>query len=217
MRSRHFSLALALHFLFSFAACTSKPQPTPPPNPAPTPTPAPQPAPKPPIDVPAGTTITVRLASALGSKISKSGDGFQASVTKDVLVDNNVAIPAGSAAAGTVTDAKPLGKIAGAAVLTLRLDVINLNGADQPVKAAHRTFTVQGKGKRTGIMAGGGAVIGGIVGAFKGKGKGAAAGATAGGAAGAGGSALTANKDIVLPTESALTFTLSQPLEIQPQ
>jgi hypothetical protein len=36
----------------------------------------------------------------------------------------------------------------------------------------------------------------------------------AGGGAGAGGAALTGNNDVVLPAESAVTFQLSQPLEI---
>jgi hypothetical protein len=37
----------------------------------------------------------------------------------------------------------------------------------------------------------------------------------AGGGAGAGGAALTGNKDIVLPAESAVTFELSQALEVK--
>jgi hypothetical protein len=37
----------------------------------------------------------------------------------------------------------------------------------------------------------------------------------AGAGAGAGGSALTGNKDIVLGAESAVTFELSQPLEVK--
>lgn len=205
--------------MLSLPGCTSKPPAPAPSNPNETTNPTPPannpPVPKQPIEVPSGTAVTIRLGSSLGSKLSQPGQTFQGTVAKDVIVGNDVAIPAGAAVAGTVTDAKPLGKLAGAAVLQLRLDVINLNGTDQPVHAARRTFSVQGKGKRTGIMAGGGAVLGGIVGAITGKGKGAAAGAAAGGAAGAGGSALTANKDIVLPAEYAVSFTLSQPLEVQ--
>lgn len=171
---------------------------------------------KKPIVVPPGTSVTVRLGSAIGSRLSQPGQTFNGTVAKDVLVESVVAIPQGATVTGTVTDAKPLGKFAGGAVLQVRLDSINLNGADLPVHAALRTFSVKGKGKRTGVMAGGGAVLGGIVGAIAGGGKGAAVGMAAGGGAGAGGSALSSNKDIVLPAESAVSFQLSQPFEVSP-
>jgi len=167
-----------------------------------------------PLVVPAGTAVTVSLGSALGSKLSQPGQTLTGSVAKDVLVEGAVAIPKGATVGGTVTDAKPLGKFAGGAVLQVRLDSINLNGGDLPVQVALRTFSVKGKGKRTGVMAGGGAALGGIIGAIAGGGKGAAIGMASGGGAGAGGAALTGNNDVVLPAESAVTFQLSQPLEI---
>ena len=169
-----------------------------------------------PIIVPAGTSVTVSLGSAIGSKMSQAGQTFNGSVAKDVLVGGTVAIPKGATVSGTVTDAKPLGKFAGGAVLQVRLDSITLNGADLPVQAALRTFSAKGKGKRTAVMTGGGAALGGIIGALAGGGKGAAIGMAAGAGAGAGGSALTANKDIVLPAESDVSFELSQPFEVKP-
>jgi uncharacterized lipoprotein YbaY len=167
------------------------------------------------VVVPAGTAVTVSLGSALGSKLSQTGQSFAGSVAKDVLVGNTVVIAQGTNVSGTVTDAKPLGKFAGGAVLQVRLDSININGADVPVETATRTFTQKGKGKRTAVMAGGGAALGGLIGGLAGGGKGAAIGLAAGGAAGTGGAAFTGNKDIVLPAESALTFELSQALELR--
>jgi hypothetical protein len=161
--------------------------------------------------VPAGTAITVSLGSALGSKISQSGQTFDGSVAKDVLVGNEVAIRQGANVSGTVTDAKALGKFAGGAVLTVRLDSID----NMQVAAADRTFTEKGKGKRTAVVTGGGAALGGLIGGLVGGGKGAAIGLAAGAGAGAGGSALTGNKEIVLPAESAITFELSQPLDLK--
>jgi hypothetical protein len=173
------------------------------------------PAPKPPIVVPAGTSVTVSLGSALGSKLSQPGQTFTGTVAKDILVGTAVAIPKGATVSGTVTDAKPLGKMAGEAVLQVRLDSITLNGASLQVQSALRTFSVKGKGKRTGVMAGGGAALGGIIGGLAGGGKGAAIGLLAGGGAGAGGAALTGNKDVVLPVESAVSFQITQPVEIK--
>ncbi len=168
-----------------------------------------------PIVVPSGTAITVNLGSALGSKLSQPGQTFTGSVAKDVTVGNVVAIPQGANVSGTVTDAKPLGRFKGGALLEVRLDSINIKGADVPVQAAARSFTEKGKGKRTAVLTGGGAALGGIVGALAGGGKGAAIGAAAGAGAGAGGSAFTGNKEIVLPAESDVTFELSQALEIR--
>jgi hypothetical protein len=170
---------------------------------------------KEPVVVPAGTEVAISLGSALGSKLSKSGDTFDGTVAKAVMVGNEVVIPKGSNVAGTVVDAKALGKFAGGAVLQLRLDSINLNGYDLPVQTAARSFTRKGKGKRTAVLAGGGAALGGIIGALAGGGKGAAIGMAAGGGAGAGGAAFTGNKDIVLPAESDVSFELTQPVKLE--
>jgi hypothetical protein len=168
-----------------------------------------------PIVIPTGTAITVSLGSALGSKASKPGDTFSGSVSQAVSVGGAVAIPQGANVSGTVTDAKPLGRFAGGAVLSIRLDSVEIKGVNLPVQASAKTFNEKGKGKRTAVLAGGGAALGGIVGALAGGGKGAAIGAAAGAGAGTGGAAFTGNKDIVLPAESAVTFELSQPLEIK--
>jgi hypothetical protein len=168
-----------------------------------------------PLIVPAGTAVTVSLGSALGSKLSQAGQTFTGTVAKDVTVGNDVVIPKGSTVAGTVTDAKALGKFKGGALLNIRLDSINLNGYDMPVQTAARSFTEKGKGKRTAVLAGGGAALGGIIGALAGGGKGAAIGMAAGGGAGAGGAAFTGNKEIVLPAESDVTFDLTQELKLE--
>lgn len=172
------------------------------------------PAPRPPLVVPSGTTVTVDLGTALGSKLSESGQTFTGTVARDVVVGNTVAIPRGSSVTGTVVDAKPLGRFAGGARLEIKLDSINVNGSNLRVQASARSFTVKGKGKRTGVMAGGGAALGGIVGGLAGGGKGAAIGLLAGGGAGGAGAAFTGNKEIVLPAESAVAFELKRPIEI---
>lgn len=168
-----------------------------------------------PLVVPTGTEITISLGSALGSKLSQPGQTFTGSVARDVMVGSVAAIPQGTNISGTVTDAKALGKFKGGASLQIRLDSVNLHGADIPVQVSAKSFSEKGKGKRTAVLTGGGAALGGIIGAIAGGGKGAAIGAAAGAGAGAGGSAFTGNKEIVLPAESDVSFELSQPLEIK--
>jgi hypothetical protein len=114
---------------------------------------------------------------------------------------------------GTVTDAKALGKFAGGAVLQVRLDSIHLNGTDLPVPCTLETFSEKGKGKRTAVMAGGGAALGGFIGGLAGVGKGAAIGLAAAPAREA--QLSPGNQEITLPAESAVSFELSQPLEVR--
>jgi hypothetical protein len=167
------------------------------------------------VVVPAGTAVVVSLGSSLGSKLSQPGQTFTGSVAKDVLVDGATAIPKGAAVSGTVTDAKPLGKFAGGAVLAVKIDSIHIGASDVPVQVGTRSFEAKGKGKRTAVIAGGGAALGGIIGGLAGGGKGAAIGLLAGGGAGAGGAAFTGNKDIVIPAEATISFDLAQPLELK--
>lgn len=165
--------------------------------------------------VPAGTVLTVRLGQSVGSKISSPGETFTATLASAVSVDGKTAIPAGAAASGTVVDAKPLGRFKGGASLQLRLTSITIGGSDQAISTSSVSRTATGKGKRTAVLAGGGAALGALIGGLAGGGKGAGIGALAGGGAGAGGAAFTGNKDIVLPAESALSFKLEQPVEVK--
>jgi hypothetical protein len=226
MRSRLTALTLGLSLSLVLLACSKKPDQTADnstTNPAPAAAPPAQTqpvpmreAPKPePIIVPAGTAITVRLAQAVGSKISQPGDSFSGAVADAVVIGGKTAIPAGATVVGTVVDAKPLGRFAGGASLSLKLTSINIHGSERAIQTSAVTEAAKGKGKRTAVLAGGGAAVGALIGGLAGGGKGAGIGALAGGGAGTGGAAFTGNKNIVLPAESALSFTLAQPLEIK--
>jgi hypothetical protein len=129
-------------------------------------------------------------------------------------VNGQEVIPAGARVEGEVVDAKGMGHFAGGALLSLKLDSITVDGQQLPVRTATLTQTLKGKGKRTAVIAGGGAGLGALIGGLAGGGKGAAIGAVAGGGAGTAGSAYTGNKEIVLPAESAVAFTLKAPLRI---
>ena len=229
MHSRLAALTLAICLLFSIVACSKKADQTADQtadnnqNAASTNAPAStaparaEPA-KPKIvtvTIPAGTTLTVRLGQSLGSKISQAGQSFTATLAHDVAVEGATVIPAGASATGTVVNAAPLGRFKGGALLEVQLVSLNLNGSDRAIQTSAITETLKGKGKRTAVLAGGGAGLGAIVGALAGGGKGAAIGALAGGGAGTAGAAFTGNKEIVLPAESALSFKLSQPLEVK--
>jgi hypothetical protein len=169
-----------------------------------------------PVTLPAGTVITVRTKESLGSKISSPGQTFTASVATAVQADGKTVIPEGSSASGTVVDAVPLGRFKGGARLSLRLNSVSVGGHDYSITTASLGRSIKGKGKRSAVMVGGGAGVGALIGGLAGGGKGAAIGAVAGAGAGGAGAAFTGSKEIVMPAESALSFKLTQPVDVKP-
>lgn len=167
------------------------------------------------ITIPSGKVLTIRLSDAVGSKISQPGQSFGGSLARAVEVNGETVVPAGARVSGEVVDAKPLGRFKSGALLQLRLNSVTINGEQMPVQTATFTQTLKGKGKRTAVMAGGGAGLGALIGGLAGGGKGAAIGAAAGAGAGGTGAAFTGNKEIELPAESAVAFTLKAPLKIR--
>jgi hypothetical protein len=173
-----------------------------------------QPAPLPSVTIPAGTRIRVRLDQAVGSKISVAGQAFKATVADDVVVNGQTVIMQGADAVGTVIAARPLGHVKGGALLELRLERVTAPSGSYPVATSTMERSERGKGKRTAKFAGGGGAFGAIIGGLAGGGKGALIGAVAGAGAGTAGSAMTGNREILLPTETLITFRLEKPVTV---
>jgi len=169
-----------------------------------------------PIVVPAGTVLVVRTTQGLSSKTSQAGQPFSASLAQPVTVGGRTAIPEGSKVSGTVVTAKAKGKVKGEGQLDLKLTSISAHDQTFPIETVVLSSTVKGKGKRTAATTGGGAAGGALIGGIAGGGKGAAIGAGIGAAAGFLGGTFTGNKQVEVPAESALSFTLAQPLTLPP-
>jgi hypothetical protein len=171
-------------------------------------------APKP-IVVPADTAIAVTLDQSLSSKTATAGQAFIATVETPVEIDGKVAIPKGAHATGVVKDAKAAGRFKGGSSLELALTNVTVDGTAYDIRTSAPSFSHAGKGKRTAVAVGGGAGLGAIIGGIAGGGKGAAIGAAVGAGAGTGGAAFTGKADVVLPAETALSFKLTEPLELK--
>ena len=174
-----------------------------------------QPTPQP-IVIPAGTVLTVRTGQALGSKTSQTGQTFLASLAQPLSVKGRPALPVGATVSGTVVNAKAKGKIKGEGQLDLTLTSISVGGHTYRIHTHVLSSTEKGKGKRTAVTTGGGAAGGALIGGIAGGGKGAGIGLLAGAGAGLVGGAFTGNKQIEIPSESALSFTLSAQLTLPP-
>jgi hypothetical protein len=161
---------LPILMLFALAGCSKKPADTPSnsaaqnttapssdsaagnatsPQATPTaPEPVPVPVPPQPVIVPVGTTVTVKLGEAVGSKLSSTGDSFRAKLASDIAVDGNTVIPAGASILGKVVNAQPLGKLKGGAILEIRMTSITVNGTDQSITTSSISRTEKGKADR---------------------------------------------------------------------
>ena len=172
------------------------------------------PVPVKPIVVPAGTTIPVILSTTLNSRTNNDGDEFSGSVAAPVLVGGEEAIPKNAPVSGTVVNAKAQGSIKGEAVMTIRLNRITVRGKGYQIASSEYTASEKGKGKRSAVMTGGGAVAGALIGGLAGGGKGAAIGAGIGGGGGLAASAGTGGKNVTLPAEARINFQLAEALTI---
>ena len=167
------------------------------------------------VTLPAGTVLTVRLSSTVGSKTSNTGDRFNATIATPVESDGKVVLPKGAEVQGKVAQAVPQGRFKGGASLSLALESVTISGDAYDIKTSSVSRYQKGKGKRTAAMIGGGAGGGALIGGLAGGGKGALIGALLGGGAGTAGAAYTGEKEIVLPAESMLSFKLTAPLTIK--
>lgn len=154
--------------------------------------------------IPAGTHITIRTTSAISSGTAHSGDSFDATLAKDLVVNGQTVAKAGAPVKGKVTYVRPSGRLSKPGLVTLRLTSVN-------GQSIHTTgVSRQGKShtKSNATKIGGGAAAGAVIGALAGGGKGAAIGAGVGAGAGTGVAAATGKQEAVIPSEAALTFTV---------
>jgi hypothetical protein len=179
--------------------------------------PPPREKPKPqPIVVPSGTVLTVITSQGLSSKTSQAGQTFLATLAQPISVEGRRALPKGVTVSGKVVSAKAKGKIKGEGELSLALTSISLADHTYPIQTSVVSSTSKGKGKRTAATTGGGAAGGALIGGIAGGGKGAGIGALIGAGAGLIGGAATGNKQVEIPAESALSFTLAESLTLPP-
>lgn len=188
-------------------------------NPAPAPVAQPSPPPPPPLPAPkkvtvaSGTSVAIRLVDPIDSETAQPGQTFRATLDSPLPTDGD-AVPSGYDVKGHIVDVKSAGKFAGQSLLVLQLDSITLNG--RPYGIETDPYRRQGSNRTTNTAkkVGAGAVIGAVIGGIAGGGKGAGIGAAAGGGLGGGVQAATKGQQIVLPSESVLSFNLTAPLTV---
>lgn len=202
------------------AAQNTAPAPPPPAAPAVDPEPvAPPPPPPPPpprkVTLAVGTLLPVRLVEGLSTERNQPGDTFTATLTDPLVADGFVIAERGARLEGRVLTSEKAGRVKGVSELAIQLTKLSTSdGQHIPIltdpfqKAGPKT--VGKDAAKVGVASG----IGAAIGAIAGGGKGAGLGAIIGGAAGTGGVMATRGEPATLPTETRISFRLSQPVTI---
>ena len=169
------------------------------------------------VNVPAGTSLAIRINQQISVKRSQAGDRFDGEFVEPVLADNGrVIVPKGTPVGGVVDYSHRRGHFKGRSLLELRLTSMTLNGTNYPLQTHDLSRTKKGKGKRSAAFIGGGTGLGMLIGGVASGGTGLLIGGLAGGGAGTALGGLTGNRDIVIPSESIVHFKLADDLTLQP-
>jgi hypothetical protein len=164
--------------------------------------------------IPSGTPITVRLDQTIDTKRNRAGDVVHGTLMRAVVVRGQTVVPAGTPFTGHVTAADDSGRLKGRAYIAVAMDSFHRNGRRYNITTTSVQHVSSSHKKRNGVLIGGGAGLGTVLGAIAGGGKGALIGAGAGAAAGTAGAAATGKKNVSIPAETPLRFTLRSPVRM---
>lgn len=179
---------------------------------------APEPPPQPRFEeltIPAETVIGVQVDTTVSSERAQVEDRVEGRVTRDVLVDERVAIPAGTKLTGAVTMVERGGKFRERARIAVRFHTATLHdGTSVPLSTTAIMREGDSPARESAAKVGGSAVGGAILGAILGGAKGAVIGGTAG--AGAGGAIVAAGgrNAATLPAGTHVTIQLMSDVAI---
>jgi hypothetical protein len=168
-------------------------------------------APPPPLVVPRSASIVVRMGETVSAKDNSVGDTFTGTLAQSVLVKGVSVFRAGTPVTGTVTASKGQGKFKGDGALGITIRKVG----NYTVATTNYEKSVSGKGKRTAGFIGGGGGAGALIGGLAGGGKGALIGGLLGAGGGTAAGAFTGNKNVSIPAETVVTFTLEEPLTVR--
>ena len=163
----------------------------------------------------ADSVIGLQIDTPVSSEDAEVEDDVEARVTRDVVVGDEIAVPAGTRVMGSVVLVEGAGKIRGISRLGVRFHTVVMDdGAQVPMVTQTIYREGKAKGGESAAKIGGAAVGGAILGAIFGGRQGAAIGGAAGAA---GGTAMTVAGDAqpaTLPAGATVTVRLSRPATV---
>ena len=161
------------------------------------------------LEIPAGTSIRIRMVDRLSSEQNQIGDTFRGTLDAPIEVNGRVLYPSGADVMGRVTDVHPTGRLSEPGELNLVLNTVSSGTVAASIHVEPLVIKGESHAKSNVGKIGGGAALGAVIGAIAGGGKGAAIGTLAGGAAGTGAAAATGKRPATVDSEAVLTFVTS--------
>jgi hypothetical protein len=122
--------------------------------------------------LPNGSTVTARLDNEIGTKVSKVGDSFSATVSEAVVAQNGATVvPAGAKLFGKVTGVDNSDHPGETAAIKVDFEQLSIDGRNYPFKAKVTATNLQTRGgdsrnetlKKAGVGAAAGAVLGAVL------------------------------------------------------
>lgn len=169
------------------------------------------------VNIPAGTTLAIRINEHISVKTTPAGSGFSGEVVEPVAVNGQVMVPKGTPVHGVVDASHRRGHFEGRSILELRLTSMDLNGSSYQLATHDNVRSKKGKGKRSAAFIGGGAGAGMLIGGIATGGVGLLVGGLIGAGGGTALAGGTGNRDIEIPAESIVRFRLADDLAVVQQ
>ena len=165
--------------------------------------------------IPADSVIGLQVENAVTTERAKVEDQVHARVTRDVRVRDQVAIPAGARAEGSVTLVERGGRLKDQARLGIRFHTIVLaDGTRLPINTDTIYREGESPARESAAKIGGAAVGGAVLGAIFGGKKGAVIGSTVGAAGGGVAVATSEPNAATLPQGSTVTVRMGSPATV---
>ena len=167
------------------------------------------------LEIAADSVIGLRVDTGVSTRTAEVEDRVEARVTRDVLVAEQVAVPAGTRMLGSVVLVEKGGRLRDASRLGVRFHTLVMeDGLRTPVVT--ETIYREGRSRGSDSVAkiGGAAVGGAILGAIFGGRRGAAIGGSIGAAGGTAAALNGETEPAGLPPGTPLTVRLSRPVTV---
>ncbi len=182
------------------------------------------------LTIPGGTKVPLSLKQAISTKTAKEGDPVYAETAFPFVVNERVAIPAGTYIQGKITHVQRGGHVKGRAELLIHFTsmiyptgyTIMLGGSVENTPGAEKTSMKDSEGTirqdsdagRKAKEAAGAATTGAVIGAITGGGKGAGIGAGVGGVAGIAIAMLSRGADVRMEPGTSIEMEIQRDVTV---
>jgi hypothetical protein len=169
------------------------------------------------VTIPAGTGLPVVVDTPVASNASYVEQPVRAHLSRDVRIDDQIVLPAGSELYGHVTAVRRPGKVKGRSYIAVRFNTLVPRGSTERYSVDTGRISRTGRATKKkdalkiGVPAAGGAAIGALVG---GK-KGALIGSGVGGGAGTAVVLSTRGEEVGIGRGAPFTLRLMEPLAVR--